>query len=154
MVLALGVAAIMPTTLVDRSLGQPREEARPDRDVTVFGLRAEPGSSKVDPMLSPYARPLRKLLPDHGLTLLGAQSGRLTSNESLSCELDGGRSLKVTLKAPLEDGKVHLCVQLLDDDRPRPVFITEVRTPAGQLVFLDKVQGDSDNRLLIGVGAR
>lgn len=154
MVLALGVAAIVPTTLVDRSLGQPREEARPDRDVTVFGLLAEPGREKVDPMLSPYAGPLRKLLPDHGLTLLGAESRRLTSNEALSCDLGDGRSLKVTLKAPLEDGKVHLCVQLLDDDRPRPVFITEVRTPAGQLVFLDKVRGETGDRLLVGVGAR
>ncbi|RUL83647.1 hypothetical protein [Tautonia sociabilis] len=158
------VSAILPTVLIDRSLGQPRQggeaaigslaDASPDRDVAIFGLRAEPGSNRLDPLLSTYAAPLRRLLPDHGLTLLGSASRRLSAHQSLRCDLGDGRVLKVTLKDPLDDGKVHLCVQLLSPDRPEPVFLTQVRTPAGQLVFLDKSEPGSDAKLLIGVGAR
>lgn len=156
-VLALVVAsaAIGSTLLADRSLGQPRDEAQTARDVTVFGLLAEPGRDRIDPMLSPYSGPLRKLVPDHGLTLLDSASGRLGPNESVEADLGDGQTLRVTLDRPLgPDGKVHLRVQLLEVGRSRPVFVTEVRTPADQLVFLDKELPDSDARLLIGVGAR
>src|SRR5690606_19825702 len=114
-----------------------------------------PGRDRIDPMLSPYSGPLRKLVPGHGLTLLDSATGRLGPNESIEADLGSGRTLRVTLDRPLgPDGKVHLRVQLLAAHRSRPVFVTEVRTPADQLVFLDKALPDSDARLLIGVGAR
>ncbi|WP_152052626.1 hypothetical protein [Tautonia marina] len=155
--LALLVAfvAIGPALFADRSLGQPGDEPRPERDVTLFGLRADPGKDRIDPLLSPYAAPLRKLVPGHGLTLLDAASQRLSSNQSVSCDLGDGQTLKVVLLEPLgADGKVHLRVQLLDDDQTRPVFVTDVRTPPDQLVFLDKALEGSESLLLIGVGAR
>ena len=153
--LAAAVVLIGPALLADRSLGQPRGDARLERDVTVFGLRADPDRDRIDPMLSPFAGPLRKLVPDHGLTLLDAASQRLSSNESLACDLGEGQTLKVLLLDPLgPNGKVHLRVQLLAEGQPRPVFVTDVRTPADQLVFLDKVLPDTEARLLIGVGAR
>ncbi|WP_169978017.1 hypothetical protein [Tautonia rosea] len=153
--LLLAVAAIGPALLADRSLGQPGDQPRPERDVTLFGLRADPGKDRIDPLLSPYAAPLRKLVPNHGLTLLDAASQRLSSNQSVSCDLGDGQTLKAVLLDPIgDDGKVHLRVQLLDDSRTRPVFVTDVRTPPDQLVFLDKSLEGSDALLLIGVGAR
>src|SRR5262249_14641031 len=120
--------------------------------VTLFAVVATPGSNAVDPKLAAIAPQLRKLLPNHGFRLLDAQSKRLSTGESVRCELGDGLIAATALVRPLdENGKVQLRCQLAQNGTPQ--FDTLVATPRNQLFFCDRMRDDG-SRLLLGVGAR
>jgi hypothetical protein len=128
-----------------------------DRDwqVTVLGILVMPRATgdAFDPRLSNFKNPLRKLIPaDHGCMLLDVRSDRLSSGQSLQCDLGKDRLAKVTLLDPLNpDGKVKLRCELTQGKKR--LSISEVASPPNQLFFCEHSLGDG-SKLLIGVGAR
>jgi len=135
--------------------GQAHSGSSAEPQITVFALRAEPDSQAVDPRLSHVIDPLRKVLPNHGFRLLAVSNQRLRTGEALTCEWQEDRKLTVRLlDAADADGKLHLDVRFFGSEASRPTFITSVRTPPSQPVFLDKALDGTDDRLLIGLGGR
>lgn len=152
----LAILATAAALMLPAGRGRGQVEAEPTlRDVSVTCLRAEPGGNGVDPQLAVVAGSLRKVLPGHSFRVLGARGDRLAKGGLLRCELDDERTVTVQVLDPLDDdGKVALRVRLVREGRKRPVFVTDVKTPPNQLVFLDKQLPGEDARLLIGVAAR
>jgi len=123
------------------------------RQVTVFGIRAQPGDSPGDPTLRDVSAQLRKLLPGHSFRLLGTENRRLDLGEEVACDAGPGRTLHVRMLTPLdESGKLRLRVRLSSVDGTRTYFEREASTPPNQLFFLDKQF--AEGRLLVGVGVR
>jgi hypothetical protein len=123
------------------------------RQVVMFGVLATPGSTAMDPKISPVvAARLRRTLPGHGFKLVGVKSARLVAGESLALPLGGGFATKAQLITPLDaKGKVQMRFGLSLDGFSQ--FQSIVTTPADQFNFFDKMLTD-DTHLLIGVGAR
>jgi hypothetical protein len=145
-------AAVLALAALARPEARAQQGRRPARQVTVFGIVAVPNASMVDPKLEAVAPQLRKLLPNHGFTLLDVQSKRLTSGQTVTCDLGGGSTASTTLLQPLDDnGKVQLRCEIQLGGMPQHATI--VATPPNQLFFCDKLRDDG-SRLLIGIGAR
>ncbi|WP_406697964.1 hypothetical protein V5E97_03825 [Singulisphaera sp. Ch08] len=126
--------------------------SEPARQVTVFGIVAVPNKTMIDPKLKAIAPQLRRLLPNHGFKLLDVQSKRLTTGQTVSCDLGGGAAAATTLMMPLDDnGKVQLRCEILQNEVSQ--VATMVSTPPNQLFFCDKARPDG-SRILIGIGAR
>ncbi|HEU5118334.1 MAG TPA: hypothetical protein VFT74_17080, partial [Isosphaeraceae bacterium] len=90
----------------------------PSRQVTVFGIRAIPGSEMLDPKLEPIAPQLRSLFPGHGFQLLGTETKRITSGETLKCDLSGGFVVGAQLLNPYDaSGKTQLRFELDQNDQ-------------------------------------
>ena len=125
----------------------------PARQVTLFGIVADPNNHVIDPKLEKIAPQLRSLLPGHGFKLLEVQSKRLAPGQKMSCDFKvNGFSATTTMVEPLDpNGKVQLRVGLYQNEGLQ--FETFVNTPPNQLFFCDKLFSDG-SRLLIGVAAR
>ncbi len=125
----------------------------PSRQVTVFGIRALPDSDVLDPKLEPIAPQLRSLFPGHGFKLMGTETRRITSGETLKCDLSGGFAVGAQLLNPYDptSGKTQLRFELNQNDQLE--FATLVNTPLNQLFFCDKRLTDG-TRLLIGIAVR
>jgi hypothetical protein len=137
-------------------LSRAQEEAAPSldiaRQVTVVGISASPTSKTVDSKLVLIKSQLEKLLPQHGFRLLGAQSERIVAPESVTCKLNNGYTVSISLVEPLdENGKVELRCELFQGKAQQ--FSTLVKTPVNQLFFCQRSMPDG-TQLLIGVGAR
>ena len=126
---------------------------RPARQVTLFGIVADPNNQRIDRKLEKIAPQLRSLLPGHGFKLLEVQSKRLAPGQKMSCDFKAnGFSATTTMVEPLDpNGKVQLRVGLYQNEGLQ--FETFVNTPPNQLFFCDKLFSDG-SRLLIGVAAR
>ena len=125
----------------------------PARQVVVFGVMATPGGTEMDPKIAPVVQAqLRKLLPDHGFSLIKIKSERLTANGQVKCSLGPDFAANARLIKPTgTDGKILMQVELMYQEESQ--FQTTVTTPPDQFNFFDKSL-DNGNRLLIGVGAR
>jgi len=146
--LALGFSAIR----VSRAQGEV--DANPDiaRQVTVVAIIATPGARTVDSKLAIIKTQLDELLPKHGFKLLGAQSERIVAPESVTCKLNNGYTVAISLvKSQDENFKVELRCELFQDKARQ--FSTLVKTPVNQLFFCQRALPDG-SQLLIGVGAR
>lgn len=122
------------------------------RQVTLFGVIASPSDQAVDPKLARVEGQLRKLLPKHGFKLLDAQSKRLTTGQSVGCDLASGYTATATLTQTSDDnGKVQIRCNFLKKDAVQ--LETLVTTPPNQLFFCEKTLPDG-TRFLVGVGAR
>jgi hypothetical protein len=123
------------------------------RQVTVFGVVATPqGKTPDSSKLATISAQLDMLLPKHGFKLLDAQSKRIETGESVTCELGDGYSVVTSLVEMLdENGKVQLRCELFKDDVRQ--FSTLVKTPLNQLFFCQRPL-ENGSQLLIGVGAR
>jgi hypothetical protein len=120
--------------------------------VTVIGIIATPGTKTVDSKLVIIKSQLDELLPKHGFRLLDAQSKRIVAPESVTCNLNNGYAVAITLVQPLdENGKVELRCELFRDKARQ--FSTLVKTPTNQLFFCQRALQDG-SQLLIAVGAR
>ena len=138
-------------------VSRAEENADPNREivrqVTVFAIRAIPGSEVVDANLATIQPQLNRLLPNHGFKLLDAQSARIVADESVECELGHGYTTEITLVRPIdEDGKVQLRCELSLDRELQ--FSAAVRTPIDQLFFCERPFLTDGSKLLIGVGVR
>ena len=111
------------------------EEAR---QVTVFAIIATPGSKAVDSKLADIQGQLNRLLPNHGLKLRDAQSGRVVAGESVDCDLGNGCTLETSLIQPIdENGKVKAPLRavprqdaaILGDDQGTAQPALLLRTP-------------------------
>jgi hypothetical protein len=122
------------------------------RQVTMIGIIVTPDKSTIDPRLSSIKTQLDKLKPKHGFKLLDAESKRIETGESVTCDLKNGYTSDAVLVRPLDDsGKAELrCELWLEDAR---LFSSLVKTPLNQLFFYER-QLDDGSELLIGVGAR
>jgi hypothetical protein len=128
----------------------PHEEL--PRQVTLFAISADSKQMAIDPRLASIKSQLEKLIPQHGFKLLDAQSKRVTTGESVACELSNGYRAETILIRPVdEDGKVQLRCELFCNDVRQ--FSTLVRAPLNQLFFLEQLLPDH-SQLLVGVGAR
>ena len=125
----------------------------PARQVTLFGIVADPNNRSIDPKLSKIAPQLRAMLPGHGFKLLEVKSRRLASGQKLLCDFKSdGFAATAQMVEPLDaNGKVQLKVGLYQNEGLQ--FETLVNTPPNQLFFCDKLF-NGGARLLIGVGAR
>lgn len=126
------------------------------RQVTLFGILANPTLPQeqptVDPKLQPIATQLRQLFPGHDFKLVGVETQRLPTGRSLSCQFNDGYSAKAQLTDPLDsNGKARLRFQL--SQRGGIDFATIVSTPINQLFFLDKRLSDG-SKLIMGIGVR
>ena len=96
---------------------------------------------------------MSQLLPHHGFKLLDAQSERIETGESVTCDLGNGYTAETSLVRPVdENGKVELRCELVRN-RSRQ-FATQVKAPLNQLFFRERPFLDDGSKLLIGVGAR
>jgi len=148
--LALGFSGIR----VSRAQEEAEAESNPDiaRQVTVIGIIATPGTKTVDSGLVFIKSQLDELLPKHGFRLLDAQSKRIVAPESVTCNLNNGYTVAISLvKSQDENGKVELRCELFQDKARQ--FSTLVKTPVNQLFFCQRALHDG-SQLLIGVGAR
>ncbi|WP_435011527.1 hypothetical protein P12x_002840 [Tundrisphaera lichenicola] len=148
----LSAAAILAAALwcvPTLALGQ----GPPARQVVMFGVVATPGSTTVDPKISPVVRAqLRRVLPGHGFKLVKVRSERVIPGESVVCDMGDGFVASTTLMSPLDpNGKVQLRYELSFEESPQ--FQTIVATPPDQFNFFDKMLPDNKH-LLIGLGAR
>ncbi len=150
-ILLLGLAATLGFMLSALTSGQ--EPDGPARQVTLFGIVADPNNLEIDPKLEKIAPQLRTLFPGHGFRLLEVQSKRLAPGRKMKCDFKAdGFSATATMVEPLDpNGKVQLKVGLFQNDDLQ--FESLVTTPPNQLFFCDKVFSGG-SRLLIGVGAR
>lgn len=123
------------------------------RQVVMFGVLATPGSTAMDPKISPVvAARLRRTLPNHGFKLIKVSSARVVAGGSLNLSLGGGFATRAQLITPLDaNGKVQMRFDLSLDGFSQ--FQSIVTTPADQFNYFDKTLPD-DSHLLIGVGAR
>lgn len=157
--LLLAWSALAVTLALAQEPGSPATGPAPDspsladdRQVTVFGVLATPGSSTIDPDLVNVTPQLRKLYPNHGFRLLGAKNGRLGPGEILTCDLGDQTLAAVRLDSPRDRrGKVHL--RFLLESTGEPLYATTVVTPANQLFFCNADLADG-SKLVIGIGAR
>ena len=143
------MASLMALAIATPALGQEL----PSRQVVMFGVVATPGSTAMDPKISPtVAARLRRALPNHGFKLIKIQSDRVSQGGSLHLELGGGFLGTAQLLNPSDpNGKVQMRFELTFQGLSQ--FQTIVATPADQFNFFDKMLPDN-SRLLIGVGAR
>ena len=129
----------------------------PAFQVTVISLLVTPGESSgaqaQDPRLARIKNQLGKLVPkNHGYKLLDVRSDRLSSGQTVTCDLGKNRRAKVTLLDSAEsDGKAKLRCELIKEKAK--LSVSEVTTPLNQLFFCEHKLEDG-SRLLIGVGAR
>lgn len=131
---------------------EPQKPEVASRQVTLFGILADPAGNTMDPKLEAAAPQLRKLFPNHSFKLIEARTKRLSKSESLTCDLGEGYIAEAWLSQPQNsDGKVELKVALVMDGMNQ--ISLKVSTPPNQLLFCDKKLPDG-TRLLIGVGAR
>jgi hypothetical protein len=122
------------------------------RQLTLFGVIATPGGKTADTNLATIKTQLDKLLPRHGFKLLDAQSKRIVSGESVTCDLRNGYSLVASLVQSVdENGKVQIRCELFRNQDCE--FSTVVKTPPNQLFFCARPLHDG-TQLLIGAGAR
>jgi hypothetical protein len=122
------------------------------RQVTMFAILATPGPVTVDPRLGAVKVQLRKILPGHGFKLLGVETERIETGESVTCDLGHGYKAETSLVRPLDEkGKVQLRCNLILDGKPE--FSTLVKSPVNQLFFYERSLRDG-KRVVIGVGAR
>jgi hypothetical protein len=136
------------------SRAQDEASVSPDiaRQVTVVGIVATPAAKTTDSRLALIRSQLNELLPKHGFRLLGAQSERIVAPESVTCDLNNGYAVTVSLVQPLdENGKVELRCELFRGKAEQ--FSTLVKTPVNQLFFCQRSLHDG-SQLLIGIGAR
>ena len=128
-------------------------QATDGRQVVMFAVVATPGSTAMDPKITPaVAARLRRTLPGHGFKLIKAKSARLSAGQSLALPMGGGFVSTAELVTPLDpSGKVQMRFDLSLDRASQ--FRSMVTTPADQFNFFDKMMPD-DSHLLIGVGAR
>lgn len=137
--------------LVAASTRAPAQDAL-SRQVTLFGIVATPGSTRIDEKLESIGPQLRKLLPGHGFELLEVQSKRLVPGQSVSCTKLNGFGAETRLLDALDpNGKVQLQFALGQGGQLQ--MTTVVSTPPNQLFFIDKLQANG-SRLIIGIGAR
>ncbi len=123
-----------------------------EREVTLTGIVAVPGSKAIDAQLMPIAAQLRKLLPGHGFMLLESRSARLATGNSFKCDFKNGylaESELVDWGDP--NGKVQIRFTL--SFKGTAQLTTVVVTPPNQLSFCDKKLADG-SRLLVAIGAR
>jgi hypothetical protein len=127
--------------------------AAPDQglQVTIFGIVARPGDSKIDRKLAPIAVQLRNLKPGHGFQLRGHKSERAVPGEVVRCDLGDDLTAEAKLQGLEPTGKARIQFTLTRKDKPE--LTTTVITPLNQLFFCEKPLPD-DTRLLIGIGAR
>ena len=129
-----------------------RAQGPDERQVTVFGVIAVPGSTIIDPKLETIAPQLRRLLPGHGFTLLESRSHRLAMGQTITCDMKNGFVAESRMTQWIDpNGKVQLRFTLSYMGIPQ--LSTVVVTPPNQLSFCDKALPDG-SRLLIGIGAR
>ncbi len=148
--LALGLAALL--VLIGVCPERARAQGLGSRQVTLFGILATPNDSSLDPKLQPIAQQLRTLFPNHGFKLLGAETKRISTGQSVTCALGGGYDAGAQLLNPYDaDGKVQLRFQL--DQNMQIDFATIVTTPLNQLFFCDKMLPNG-SRIVIGIGVR
>ncbi len=122
------------------------------RQVTICAIIADPSNQTIDPRLAAIGPQLRKLLPNHGFTLVDVKSKRLNSGQSVVCNLGGGLTAEALLVEPLDDnGKVQIKCDLWLNSVSQ--FSTAVATPPNQLFFCDQKRMNGTH-LLIAVGAR
>ncbi|HKM52104.1 MAG TPA: hypothetical protein VJY33_01775 [Isosphaeraceae bacterium] len=137
------------------SLSPPNLKSTADenaRQVTLFAIRAIPGSKELDPRLETVQGQLRKALPGYGFRLLDVESKRIEASQSVTCNLGNGTKAEVILVRPFdENGKVQLRCSVFQEGTRR--FSALFKTPANQLFFYEQSLGDG-TRVLIGVGAR
>lgn len=150
---ALGMVLSLALLVLGNHTAAARPEAAPGdaRQVTVFGIVADPNLDTIDPKLAQIADQLQRLRPGHGFRLWGVKSDRLATGASVSCPLRNGLSVDVTLAGLTDAGKVRLGVTLRQDGHPQ--FRTTVTSPPNQLFFCERPLPDGA-RLLIGIGAR
>jgi hypothetical protein len=123
------------------------------RQVTVFAVIATPeGKTPESSKLATIKSQLDKLLPRHGFKLVDAQTKRVETGESVTCDWEDRYSVVTSLIEMLdESGKVQLrCELFKGEDRQ---FSTLVKTPLNQLFFCQRPL-ENGSQLLIGVGAR
>ena len=83
------------------------------RQVTVIGIIVTPDKSTHDPRLTKIESQLQKLKPKHGFKLLDAQSKRIETGESVTCDLKNGYTSETVLVQPLDDsGKAEIRCEL------------------------------------------
>jgi hypothetical protein len=147
--LALGLCGLRVSRAEVRSSSTETEA----RQVTVFGVIATPSGNTPDSSkLATIKAQLDKLLPNHGFKLLDAQSKRIETSESVTCELGDGYSVVTSLVEMVDDnGKVQLRCELFKGEDCQ--FSTLVKTPLNQLFFCQRPLEDGSH-LLIGIGAR
>lgn len=123
------------------------------RHVTVFAIRATPGSQAVDGRLATIQKYLGRLLPGHGFKLLDAQTARIVAGESIESRLTHGYTIETNLVRPIDDdGKVQLRCELSLEGKRQ--FSATVRAPLNQLFFCERPYLTDGSKLLIGVVAR
>jgi hypothetical protein len=147
--LVLGVCGLR----VSRGEFQTEASADVAQQVTVFAIIATPGGKTVDSKLVSIKPQLSQLLPHHGFKLLDAQSKRIETGESVTCDLGNGYTAETSLVRPVdENGKVELRCELFRN-RSRQ-FATQVKAPLNQLFFCERPFLDDGSKWLIGVGVR
>jgi hypothetical protein len=137
-----------------RADGPPSRSAAVPSQVTLCGIQATPGTSKIDAKLRrKHLDPqLRKMFPGYGFRLLAVDSRPLVAGQTLTCELEDGYAAKVELIDPFDkDGKARLRVRLVR--RAATAFETVVTVPPNQLFFCDKALPDK-TRLILGIAVR
>lgn len=146
-----GLVAIFAFLFADPSSVQA--QGGPARQVTLFGIVADPNNLSIDPKLNKIAPQLRALLPGHGFKLLEVKSKRLAPGQKMSCDFKAdGFAATAQMVEPLDaNGKVQLKVGLYQNEGLQ--FESLVNTPPNQLFFCDRLF-NGGVRLLIGVGAR
>jgi hypothetical protein len=128
-------------------------QAPTERQVVMFGVYATPGSTAMDPKISPVvAAQLRKTMPGYGFKLLQVKSQRVISGKSVVLDLGDGFATSAMLMNPLDpNGKVQMKFELTYQKISQ--FQSVVVTPADQFNYFDKML-PNNSHLLIGVGAR
>lgn len=152
---ALRVMALLIAWLGPPPMSAPAQ-AIPSRQVTLFGIHATPSvgneSPMIDPKLKPIAPQLRRLFPNHSFKLVGVETQRVPTGQSLTCDFGGGYAASARLTDPFDaNGKAQLRFQL--DQNGMIDFATIVSTPLNQLFFLDKRLPDG-SKLILGIGVR
>src|SRR4051794_26981098 len=148
----LALALAVTVALFGRAPAPAQMPEEPARQVTLFGVIANPFDATVDPKLARIVPQLRKLLPNHGFRLLGVQSKRLTARQTVTCPLEDGFTAAATLTQPLDlNGKVQIRCAVLQNQAVQLESL--VSTPANQLFFCEKALPNG-TRLLVGIGAR
>ncbi len=137
------------------SLSPPSLKSTADekaRQVTLFAIRAIPGSKELDPRLETVQGQLCKALPGYGFRLLDVESKRIEASQSVTCNLGNGTKAEAILVRPFdENGKVLLRCSVFQKGTRE--FSALFKTPANQLFFYEQTLGDG-TRVLIGVGSR